>query len=80
MAGTRRRTDRAKKTTQPEVRESRPETIGDPPQQAAQPPMRAAAPSREDIERRAYDIYIQRGGGDGGDLDDWLAAEHELRS
>ena len=36
-------------------------------------------PSREEIERRAYDRYVQRGGRDGSDLDDWLAAEQELR-
>jgi hypothetical protein len=32
----------------------------------------------EEIERRAYEIYLQRGGGDGRDLDDWFAAEQEL--
>jgi hypothetical protein len=32
----------------------------------------------EEIERRAYEIYQQRGGGDGRDLDDWFAAEQEL--
>jgi hypothetical protein len=34
--------------------------------------------TRELIERRAYEIYLQRGGQDGGDLDDWLIAEREL--
>jgi hypothetical protein len=32
----------------------------------------------EEIERRAYEIYLQRGGGHGRDLDDWFAAEQEL--
>jgi hypothetical protein len=32
----------------------------------------------EEIERRAYEIYLQRGGGDGRDQDDWFAAEQEL--
>ena len=32
----------------------------------------------EEIERRAYEIYLQRGGGGGRDLDDWFAAEQEL--
>jgi hypothetical protein len=32
----------------------------------------------EEIEKRAYEIYLQRGGGDGRDLDDWFAAEQEL--
>ena len=34
----------------------------------------------EEIERRAYEIYIQRGQGDGYALDDWLRAESELGS
>jgi hypothetical protein len=34
--------------------------------------------TREEIERRAYEIYLQRGGGDGTDIEDWLVAEREL--
>jgi hypothetical protein len=34
----------------------------------------------EDVERRAYEIYLERGGEFGGDLDDWLQAERELGS
>jgi Protein of unknown function (DUF2934) len=34
--------------------------------------------THEEIEKRAYDIYLRRGGGDGRDLDDWFAAEQEL--
>jgi hypothetical protein len=30
------------------------------------------------IQRRAYDLYEQRGREDGWDLDDWLRAESEL--
>jgi HSP20 family protein len=33
---------------------------------------------RDAIMRRAYAIFDGRGGGDGRDLDDWLAAEQEL--
>lgn len=33
----------------------------------------------DDVARRAYEIYQRRGGVDGADLDDWLAAERELR-
>jgi len=33
------------------------------------------SPLTEDIERRAYDIYLSRGGADGNDVDDWLQAE-----
>jgi Protein of unknown function (DUF2934) len=32
----------------------------------------------EEIEVRAYEIYLRRGSGDGRDLDDWFAAEQEL--
>jgi hypothetical protein len=35
-------------------------------------------PSVEDIRLLAYQKYIERGGTDGGDLDDWLLAEREL--
>jgi hypothetical protein len=35
-------------------------------------------PTAEDIARRAYAIYQERGGIDGADLDDWLQAEREL--
>ena len=33
---------------------------------------------RNRIAMRAYELYLQRGGADGGDFDDWLAAEREL--
>jgi len=33
---------------------------------------------REQIEQRAYEIYLQRGGADGNDMADWLSAEEEL--
>jgi Protein of unknown function (DUF2934) len=36
-------------------------------------------PSREEIARRAYEIYVSRGRKNGGDIDDWLTAEQELR-
>jgi len=32
----------------------------------------------EEIQRRAYEIYLGRGCCDGHDLGDWFAAEHEL--
>ncbi len=32
----------------------------------------------EEIRRRAYDIYLERGEQPGCDLDDWLQAEQEL--
>jgi hypothetical protein len=32
----------------------------------------------EQIEQRAYELYLERGRADGQDLADWLAAEKEL--
>ena len=37
-----------------------------------------AHPTREEIQLRAYQIYVERGGAHGHDVDDWLQAEHEL--
>jgi hypothetical protein len=33
---------------------------------------------QEQIRRRAYEFYEQRGGEDGHELDDWLQAESEV--
>ena len=30
------------------------------------------------VAQRAYELYLERGGADGQDFDDWLAAEREL--
>jgi hypothetical protein len=35
-------------------------------------------PYDQRVALRAYELYLQRGGGDGRDIDDWLAAEREL--
>lgn len=35
-------------------------------------------PNDEEIRVRAYEIYIERGGGHGSDLEDWLVARQEL--
>jgi len=40
--------------------------------------MVVAAPTHHDIAARAFDRYLERGGADGRDLDDWLDAEREL--
>jgi len=40
----------------------------------------AAEPSTDDIRRRAYERYMERGGNHGRHFDDWLEAEKELRS
>jgi len=36
-------------------------------------------PAREEIERRAYELYLARGEVHGYDQDDWLQAERELK-
>lgn len=38
------------------------------------------SPSEEDIRLRAYHRYLERGGGNGLEFEDWLEAERELRS
>jgi hypothetical protein len=35
---------------------------------------------QEQVRRRAFEIYIQRGAQDGHELDDWLQAEAEIIS
>jgi len=32
----------------------------------------------EQIRRRAYELYVERGGQSGHEMDDWLRAEREL--
>ena len=32
------------------------------------------------VAQRAYELYLERGGADGGDFDDWLAAEREVNA
>ena len=36
-------------------------------------------PTQEEIRRRAYEIYLERNGLPGDELDDWLRAERELQ-
>ena len=38
----------------------------------------ASSPSEEDIRLRAYQRYLERGGGHGMEFEDWLEAEREL--
>jgi hypothetical protein len=37
------------------------------------------APSHDEIRHRAYEIYLERDGHSGDELDDWLRAERELQ-
>ncbi|HXT86957.1 MAG TPA: DUF2934 domain-containing protein [Verrucomicrobiae bacterium] len=41
---------------------------------------RQEIPTRDQIAQRAYELYQQRGGQHGRDLEDWLTAERELRN
>jgi len=38
-----------------------------------------AVPSEEEVRRRAYELYRERGEEPGHELDDWTRAERELR-
>ncbi|MGC4096018.1 MAG: DUF2934 domain-containing protein [Nitrospira sp.] len=40
----------------------------------------AKNPTREEIERRAYELYLMRGCEGGHADEDWLQAERELRA
>ena len=37
------------------------------------------APTFEQIAKRSFELYLARGGVEGHDVEDWLAAEAELR-
>jgi hypothetical protein len=37
-----------------------------------------SAPTHEEIALRAYQIYLERGGAPGNELEDWTRAEREL--
>jgi len=46
---------------------------------AAAPSAAVALPGREEVARKAYEIFLSRGGVHGRDVEDWLAAERDLR-
>ena len=60
--------------------------------QAAKPPVKASAapapakarapyePTQEEIQTRAFEIYLSEGCKEGNDLEYWLRAEQDLRS
>lgn len=37
------------------------------------------AVTEEDVRRRAYELYLERGAAPGNELDDWLRAEKQLK-
>jgi DUF2934 family protein len=61
------------------------DNAADQPQRVQQAPGDAVAarstnePSDNEIRARAYEMYLERGGDHGLDLDDWVRAERELR-
>jgi hypothetical protein len=40
---------------------------------------RSSEPTRTDIERRAYQLYLEREKAEGGALEDWIQAEKEVK-
>jgi hypothetical protein len=56
-----------------------PKTVDSAADKAVAPPA-PAGPTVDDIRRRAYERYLERGGNHGRHFDDWLEAEKELRS
>lgn len=51
------------------------------PEETSRPTVDAmAGPTDQEIARRAYELYLARGGEHGFDMDDWIQAESELRN
>ena len=46
---------------------------------SARPGALAATTTSNEVPRRAYELYCERGGEHGHDLDHWLQAESEVR-
>jgi hypothetical protein len=45
---------------------------------SAPQPLPETLPFEERVRRRAYELYLRRGGQSGSELDDWLQAEQEI--
>jgi hypothetical protein len=50
------------------------------PRATRKPRSTKAAPTLEQIQARAYEIYLERHGAPGNPLEDWVRAERELAS
>ena len=50
------------------------------PSAARKPRAEKSAPTLEQIQARAYEIYLERRGAPGNQIEDWLRAERELAS
>lgn len=68
-------------TPTPRARAAAPKKKADKAVEAADPDstILSAEPSDEAIRIRAYERYLERGGGHGMDFEDWLEAKRELR-
>ena len=51
-----------------------------PPLEAVARPQASAAPGDAEIAARAFELYCERGGAHGHDVEDWLTAERELHA
>ncbi len=71
----RRRTDKAA----PPVQAQAPDKAAVKTQLAASAGVQLQAPSSAEVQRRAYELFVKRGGAHGRDLEDWLEAERQLR-
>jgi hypothetical protein len=63
------------------VRMKRGPAVHSPPRKAEvhrAPESRQPQPAHEEIARRAYEIWLQRGCGNGHEAEDWAQAEQEL--
>ncbi|HKC11889.1 MAG TPA: DUF2934 domain-containing protein [Vicinamibacteria bacterium] len=49
------------------------------PRKKVSPHPPAGPPPADEVARRAYEIYLARGGEPGHEREDWLRAERELR-
>ena len=58
---------------------SRPEALDRSDDLSSESTSMASEPSEQDIRTRAYHRYLERGGGDGGEFNDWVEAERELK-
>lgn len=48
------------------------------PRKSNKPAESEPVPQEDRIRQRAYELYLERGGADGNELDDWLRAEDEI--
>jgi len=68
----------AKAKKQTESAASGSASVIDTPPDTAHAAETAGGEHRDRVAMRAYELYLARGGADGGDFDDWLAAEREI--